>query len=284
MSDQDSPAHIIVGYDGSPDADAALVWAVESSRLEGHELRVLIMGSAMDPAIGHFREQEDLALENLRTEAHRRLRDLAVDAPVVEVKRGPVVPGLLQAASGSAMLIVGSAGHSLAAGTLTGSVSQHVARHASCPVVVVRPRRSPHARRIVVGIDGSAESARALRFACDRAQHTGEVVVAAHGSYSASLRWLRLDDAAAEPVVRRMAAAEKLAASEVSGLAADFPGVEMATETALVRPADLLVACSAAASLVVVGSRGRDAFAEMLLGSTSQHVLHHAQCPVAVVR
>jgi nucleotide-binding universal stress UspA family protein len=50
-------------------------------------------------------------------------------------------------------------------------------------------------------------------------------------------------------------------------------------------PADrLLVDLSAASSLVVVGSRGRDAFADLLLGSVAQRVLQAAHCPVAVVR
>ena len=275
---------VIVGYDGSPDADASLVWAVETARLGGLALRVLIVGSAMDPVVGRFSETEHLVVDELRTSARKRLDELGVGSPVVDVWLGPVVPGLIRASAGAAMLVVGSTGHNLAAGTVTGSVSQHVARHASCPVVVVRPCRSPHARRIVVGVDGSVESGMALRFACDRAQHTGDVVVAVPGYRSRSIRWLSLDDAASEPVVRRMAAAEQFVAAQIAGLGGEFPGVEIATETASARAGELLVACSASASLVVVGSRGRDPFAELLLGSTSQHVLQHAECPVAVIR
>jgi nucleotide-binding universal stress UspA family protein len=70
----------------------------------------------------------------------------------------------------------------------------------------------------------------------------------------------------------------------VAGLADTWPALEVETEAIPVPPSRCLADASQAASLVVVGSRGRGAFTGMLLGSVSQSVLHTAQCPVAVVR
>ena len=65
---------------------------------------------------------------------------------------------------------------------------------------------------------------------------------------------------------------------------AAYPDVAL-TARAVPEEAPLLLAHeSGSASLLVVGSRGRDAFADLLLGSTSQDALFHARCPVAVVR
>ena len=89
-------------------------------------------------------------------------------------------------------------------------------------------------------------------------------------------RWVEAD--------RQLAAAEELVKDLCRECAAQFPDVEIVPEAIPVRAGPVLVDASRAASLVVVGSRGRDAFSEMLLGSVSQHVLTHAQCPVAIVR
>jgi nucleotide-binding universal stress UspA family protein len=61
-------------------------------------------------------------------------------------------------------------------------------------------------------------------------------------------------------------------------------GVEVEVRVATGRPADALARESLRADLVVVGSRGRGAFAGMLLGSVSAEVLQRARCPVAVIR
>jgi len=275
---------IVVGYDGSPDADAALAWAARSAALREQPIEVVIVATAMDPVVGHYRETSDKSVEHWQAEAFDRLKDLGVVHGTVDIRRGPAVPELLRASEGAEMLVVGSRGHGLAIGSVTGSVSQHVARHAPCPVVAVRPNRSPHARRIIVGVDGSAEAQKALRFAGNRAVSTGETVVAVYGHYSIGSRLLGLDGAVSEAEVRRLEEADRFLAEQTADFATEFPDVEIAREAIPVRPAQLLVDCGAGASLVVVGSRGRDAFADLLLGSVSQYVLHHAECPVAVVR
>jgi nucleotide-binding universal stress UspA family protein len=49
-------------------------------------------------------------------------------------------------------------------------------------------------------------------------------------------------------------------------------------------PAQVLLDASAGAETLVVGSRGHGGFTEALLGSVSQHLVHHATCPVEVIR
>jgi nucleotide-binding universal stress UspA family protein len=62
------------------------------------------------------------------------------------------------------------------------------------------------------------------------------------------------------------------------------PAVHCDGEVLEGQPADLLLREARDASLVVVGNRGRGGFASLLLGSFSQQVVHHAPCPVLVVR
>ena len=81
---------------------------------------------------------------------------------------------------------------------------------------------------------------------------------------------------------------QKAAASELdAALAEAFPdGVPPEVEKRLVEgdPAESLVAEAEGADLVVVGSRGRGGLTSALLGSVSGHVVHHAGCPVVVVK
>lgn len=275
---------IVVGYDGSADAEAALAWTAETARAQKQPVDVVIVALPTDPGARQRRAHDDDAAKQRGEAALQRLEELDVAESTVEICHGPVVPELIRASAGATMLVVGSTGHGLTTGTLTGSVSQHVARHADCPVVAVRPQRSPHARRIIVGIDGSAESEKALHFACERALSTGESITAIHGYTSLSTRMLNLDPSGTGSIARRIAVADTFVADICARLAIEYPGVEIQPEAIPVRAGQVLVDASAAAALVVVGTRGRDAFAELLLGSVSQHLLHYAQCPVAVVR
>ena len=149
----------------------------------------------------------------------------------------------------------------------------------------------PSSNQVVLGYDGSpdADLAVAWTVSTARLQHLRmEVVIVAtqvvvvHG-YGGT--W----GAGVDPIPPFEAhpgkdVAERLLAESVAGMRADFPRIAITTEAVPSPPERLLVDCSQSASLVVVGSRGRDAFAELLLGSVSQYALHRAECPVAVVR
>lgn len=279
-----SPSGVVVGFDDSPEAEVALTWAAGYAGMLGLPLTVVLVGTNMDPIVGDFRARTDESVEDWRLTAGVRLHELDVAQSSVVVRHGPVVPELLEASRDAAMIVLGSSGHSLAAGTFTGSVSQHVARHAHCPVAVVRETRSPHVRRIIVGVDGSEESLKALRFACERAQLTGESVTVIHGYTSLGSRMVSATGSSRDPGEVGRTAAHELVKGVCAGVARDYPSVEVVPEAIPVRAAQALVDASGAATLVVVGSRGRDAFTELLLGSVSQHVLHRAECPVVIVR
>ena len=132
-------------------------------------------------------------------------------------------------------------------------------------------------RRIVVGVDGSAGSRRALRRAAEEAR--------AHGaSIEVVTAWNMLDQVTATEFdpdygeARARADLEEIVASE---LGEEAPPVSLRVENDL--PTRALLKAAEGAWLLVVGSRGFGGFKGLLLGSVSQQVAHHAPCPVLIV-
>jgi nucleotide-binding universal stress UspA family protein len=266
---------ILVAHDGSPEAELALLWAAEEARGTGRGLHVVAVDDAVTSPWGADAVNRG---EEVLAGIEKTLGDLDV---VAETRVGNVSAELLGAAASADMVVVGSRGHGRADDLLVGSVSQHLARHAPCPVVVVRPTRGSD-RRIVVGVDGSSTSSAALEYACQRAERTGERVVAIHAwrTHAPSTDVWSSDPRALKGQAHR----EVLLAESVAGLRADHPDVVIEQETVPVAPVRCLADASRDASLVVVGSHGLGFFGGLLLGSVSQGVLQRAECPVAVVR
>jgi nucleotide-binding universal stress UspA family protein len=138
---------------------------------------------------------------------------------------------------------------------------------------------------VVVGVDGSAESVAALKWAAHYAEATGATV-------QAILAWHYPAAAGVPPVgvapervhaesEHRMAEALGGAVSQASTA---YPGAQIESKTLYGHPAETLIDASEEASLLVVGSRGHGAFRGMLLGSVSIHCVTGAHCPVVVVR
>jgi nucleotide-binding universal stress UspA family protein len=287
---QSSPRNrIVVGYDGSELGDVALAWAEQLARVEHRPLTVLVAAFDEDApstateaeGASHWVARQTQVVERAEKAT------LEVPEPLVEVIASPqpAVTALLEASRDAGMLVVGALGHGAVHGLLMGSVSQHVARHATCPVVVVRPPQDPSSDRVVVGVDGSEHGRAALRFAFDHVNRVGGTLSALYViSYGASYGGAALLGYADTHLPDYRAEMREWLDDYLDDLRSEYPGVEVSPELTVGSAARLLTERSQAASLVVVGSRGRGGFAGLLLGSVSASVLHHAASPVAVVR
>jgi nucleotide-binding universal stress UspA family protein len=138
---------------------------------------------------------------------------------------------------------------------------------------------------ITVGVDGSAHSRRALEWAAREAGLRGAAltVLAVHqvaGNHWTGSPELYPGDQAVTEAMRQ--AAEEAVQKAVSQVGE--PGPASVTVRAVSGlAAQELVAASADADLIVVGSRGGGGFARLLLGSVSSQVVSHAACPVVVI-
>ena len=138
--------------------------------------------------------------------------------------------------------------------------------------------------RIVAGVDGSPSSMSALRWAVRQAALTGaavDAVIAWHypvavGGYGWAPTGVGDFDFEED--------AEKVLADAIGTASDPGSGVPVHARVAEGNPAQVLIDASDGADLLVVGSRGHGGFTEALLGSVSQHCVHHAHCPVVVIR
>lgn len=149
---------------------------------------------------------------------------------------------------------------------------------------------------IVVGLDGSDESKRALRWAVEEAALRRADLKVVHAyTYKAPMRAFPIPEGMSaeqmqgfqEDLQKGAAEVRQQAETFVEGLVSEVAHDGVTVETVVLQdrhPADALVDESEGADMLVVGSRGLGGFAGLLLGSVSQHCLHHAKCPVLVLR
>lgn len=284
----DMTAHVVVGTDGSSPADAAVEWAADEAARRGCALRVVhvcepwVYDSSHRTASG-FRdsltEQSRAVLDAAARLAGERVPGLAVDT---SAQTGRVVEVMRREAEGTELVVVGSRGRGGFAGLLLGSVSLALAGHVTTPVVVVRGEPKQVYGEVVVGFDQSPESEAALRYAFQEAVRRGARLRAIH---SWELPVLAAGATAYTPLVEDVFEAERrLAADTLVPWRERYPQVEVEETVLYGHPVRDICEASAAADLVVVGSRGLGGFGSAVLGSVSHGVLHHAGCPVAVVR
>ncbi|MFF2202120.1 universal stress protein [Streptomyces sp. NPDC058145] len=285
---------VIVGADGSASSLAAVDTAAREARLPGTGLRVVhaflwpamhvpLGPSPLGPSEGGVRKMVD----RLVTEAVERARAAAPEVVVDHV----VVTGepltVLEAQSRNAeLVVVGSRGMGGFVGLLIGSTAVHMAAHGHCPVLVVREQPSGDGP-VVLGVDGSAAGAAAVDFAFAEAELRGSELVGLHAWTTWNAPLPAPEDASApyaNPPGALAGEEDRLLAEALAGRQERHPDVPVRHQVVRGGTREALIEASRSARLLVVGARGRGGFTGLLLGSVSQAVLHHAHCPVAVVR
>jgi len=258
------PALVTVAVDESAGSVAAVKQAATEAALRGWELRLVhVQRSGPADAVAAARDRGAGLLARLAELARSR-----TTTPISsELCLGSTVEVLIQHSAGSGLLVLGSRGMGPLQQIAAGSVSARVAAGAHCPVVVVPPSSSvPDPGRrlsIVVGVDGSAESAAAAEFAAEEARLRGVPLTAIQAATTPTSTSDTLVSGALDP--------------------ARDAGVNVERHTVSARPAEALINASTHASTVVVGTRGLGGVRGVRLGSTSQALLRHAHCPIVVV-
>lgn len=278
--------NIIVGYDRSPDAHRAALWALdEAARIDAsveflyaYKWPVWAPAASMVPAPAVWPDGDtDRAIKEGLDQA---VADAKQTHPTVRttvsIVDNAAALTLIDRSAQASLIVVGSRGHSAVAGLL-GSVSVAVSAHARCPVIVVRGETRP-AAPVVVGVDDSPSAQSALAFAVEQAaqRHVPLTVIRAWAPVSGLWEETAMVKNTVTPDERRPLD------EAVAGWQAKYQQVEITAEAVVEHPAAALERASRTAQLLVVGTRGRGAAIGTLLGSVSQHLLHTADCTIAI--
>lgn len=199
-----------------------------------------------------------------------------------ELVTGAAAKVLLRESHEAEVIVIADRGLGGFSGLLVGSTAIQLATHSPVPVLVVKGDVRDTGP-VILGVDGSPESAPAVAAGFAEADRRRAALVAVHtwtGPVSAGPGDFL-------PIVYDVDEVEGLEArvlsEALSGYPQKFPDVEVTERVVQRRPAGTLVELSHGAQVVVVGTRGRGGFKGLLLGSVSQQVLHHAACPVLIV-
>ncbi|GAA4543941.1 universal stress protein [Streptomyces collinus] len=283
---------LVVGVDGSDSSLQAVDWAVDEAARLGLSLRLVHASlweryEARRPSFSTDRPAEEVLAEHIAASCAERaqLRNPQVKVSS-DVLPDDAVSTLLHAAHESFALVVGSRGRGEVAGLLLGSVSLAVAARAVCPVFVVRGgERNQQGTfgKVMVGVGDSTEGSAAVRFAFREAEARGSALHAVRAwrrpAHEHVDHPLVADDAAGAHEER----ASALLTDALRDAVRDHPQVDVHRQAVEGPAHKALLDASAEADLVVVGALRRHGHFGLQLGRVAHALLHHAECPVAVV-
>ena len=296
---------IICPVDFSDASHDALRHAAALARWSGagltvlHACRVDVPDAALAPGMGRVGSAPFLVapidvervtrdLERFTTTAG--ITGLAIDFRVIEGEPAHAIAEEA-AATHAELIVVGTHGRTRLARIVLGSVTERLLRIAPCSMLIVPPgAATPSApqmfSRIVVATDFSDSSERAMAYALALAQEANARVTALHVVELPA----QTGDWALEGIDMIALSREAIAASRhrlaaaVPQSARDWCDVTERVETGAAYRQILRVAAEDDAELIVLGVHGHGVIEQFFLGSTAQHVVRQARCPVLAVR
>ncbi|HZE33629.1 MAG TPA: universal stress protein [Actinoallomurus sp.] len=276
---------IVVGTDGSPSAEHAVEWAAAEAARRRRRLHIVYAVQPRGFGLAYCPGPGDVAWlteggENILVRAAELAAKAAPDITVT-TELAFEAPGyaLREQAGRAAEVVVGHRGLGGFAGLLLGSTSLSLAGHTSCPLIVVRGGTDDERKEVLVGVElHEDESTRVLEYAFETAAIRGGWVRAVHtweapptmfdGAYPVNAR-------------EALSAAQNRLSDAVAPWRNRYTDIRVIEEAPSGQPVDELVKRSDRAELLVVGSHRRGAGGHV--GSISHGVIHHSECPVAVI-
>jgi nucleotide-binding universal stress UspA family protein len=284
---------VVVGIDGSDAALGAARWAGEFAARHALGLTLLHaiprlswhFASVDSPAEIEGSVARDAVLAEVEADVRSAHPDLAIHAAAV---KGAVATVLADASESARLLVVGTGAGDHRA---LGGHAVRIVHRAQCPVAVWRPpvaKRTGKPLPVVVGVDESEASTRALAEAFD-------IAAALHAPLTVAHMWdlsaaVGMGDLGGQgmmdwPLLDLLQTQQRERMDElVAPFAKKYRNAHVSKVFDDVSPAKGLTDLSREAQLVVVGSHGGGRLADTILGSVSQNLIHHAECPVLVVR
>jgi nucleotide-binding universal stress UspA family protein len=255
VSAEDDARSVVVGVDSTDSSAVAVEFAAREAASRHLPLTLVhpleLLSSHRSAARRHHFLRAGRSADLIGDITNR----VRVDHPSLQVR-----PTVANGHAGAALVVAGyESGRGLAEALDT-----------QCPVIIARrDDLAGLAAPVVVGVDWSTPSHRAVEFAFDEATMRGVPLLVIH----------------AQPDVSEAEPRYAIMVDTLQGLTRRFPQVDLHHTTVQGATAvEVLLFASTAAGLVVVGSRGLGAFSGLLLGSVSQALVKNAHCPVAIVR
>jgi nucleotide-binding universal stress UspA family protein len=281
---------ITVGLDGSPESLAAARWAADEAEKRGLTLRLLHAWPLLAPEPTGVPAEVDQNYWAKRL-VHTARAELQARHPGLSIVGNLVAEdaqnALLQAATESEMMVLGSRGLEPVESYFLGDVSMPVVARAERPVVLVRAESRSEvptapASRVVVALKLHGSSDELLDFAFHTAAARGVPLLAVHGRsvpLHARVPW-GLDHDVTEEMTRD---AQKQLSQALRSWREKYPQVDVMDSIRLASPAKAVVRAAGDAALLVVGRRAHRHGLAPHLGPVTQAAIHHGRCPVAVV-